>query len=188
MLIAGVDEVGRGPLAGPVVTAAVILKTSIPGLTDSKLLSPLKRAKLAVTIQQEALAYAYGWASLEEIESLNIHYATLLAMERAVLALSVTPGQILVDGRFALNITIPSHAIVKGDKDIPEISAASILAKVKRDTEMSQWDLEYPGYGFAQHKGYGTAQHLKALASLGPCPIHRKGYAPIAKFYKDITK
>ncbi len=180
ILIAGVDEVGRGPLAGAVVTAAVILKNPIAGLDDSKKLSPAKRKKLSIQIKEEALAYAYGRAEVEEIDSLNIHHATLLAMKRAVEALPIQPHQALIDGIHLPQLTIPCKAIIQGDSLIPAISAASILAKVLRDEEMEQMDLIYPGYGFASHKGYPTVAHRKALIELGPCPIHRRSYAPVA--------
>lgn len=177
--IAGVDEVGRGPLAGPVVTAAVILNKPIPGVTDSKKLTPLKREKLAEQIKKEALCFAYGRAEVEEIDQLNIHHATLLAMKRAVEALSITPMKVLVDGSHKPSIAIPSEAIVKGDLLIAEIGAASILAKVARDAEMDALDRLYPGYGFAVHKGYPTLMHRNALVALGPCAIHRRSYAPV---------
>lgn len=179
LLIAGVDEAGRGPLAGPVVTAAVILKHPIEGLADSKKLSPKIRKKLSLEIQNHALAFAYGRAEVEEIDSLNIHHATLLAMKRAILALPITPQKVLIDGVFTPDIIIPCAAIIDGDNRIPEISAASILAKVIRDEEMEALDKLYPGYGFAAHKGYGTAAHKAALIQLGPCPIHRRSYAPV---------
>lgn len=174
--VAGVDEVGRGPLAGPVVTAAVILKEPIIGVTDSKKLTPLKREKLVIQIQDQAIAFAYGRAEVEEIERLNIHHATLLAMQRAILALPIKPDYIVVDGLFMPSVEIPGEAVVKGDSLRHEIGAASILAKVARDQEMVNYDKMYPGYGFAQHKGYGTAQHRAALLELGPCVIHRKSF------------
>lgn len=180
IIVAGVDEVGRGPLAGPVVTAAVILKHPIAGLADSKKLSPKKRKELSLIIQEQALAFAYGRAEVEEIDSINIHHATLLAMKRAVEALAIKPDSVLVDGVFLPDLSIPCKAFVNGDSLIPEISAASILAKVLRDEEMEQLDRLYPGYGFASHKGYGTAQHKAALLKLGPSIIHRKSYAPVA--------
>ncbi len=179
ILVAGVDEVGRGPLAGAVVTAAVILKTPIPGLADSKKLTPIKRKTLSVQILNEALAYAYGRAEVEEINELNIHHATLLAMKRAVESLGIQPEEVLIDGLFTPKLTIPCRAIVNGDGLIPQISAASIIAKVLRDEEMEAMDSLYPGYGFASHKGYCTAAHLEALNRLGPCKLHRKHYAPV---------
>jgi ribonuclease HII len=176
---AGVDEVGRGPLAGAVVAAAVILKHPIPGLADSKTLSEKKRKALSERIKEEAAAYAFGRAEVREIDELNIHHATLLAMKRAVEALPTTPTSVCVDGLFVPKLAVPCQAIVQGDGLIPEISAASILAKVLRDEEMVALDKCYPGYGFAQHKGYGTAFHRQALARLGPCPIHRRSFAPV---------
>lgn len=180
MLIAGVDEVGRGPLAGAVVTAAVILKQPIEGLADSKKLSAKKRELLSLQIKDHALAYAYGRAEVDEIDILNIHQATLLAMQRAVEALPIMPDQVLVDGLHLPKLNIPCKAIVQGDSLIPEISAASILAKVFRDAEMQELDLIYPGYGFAVHKGYATVAHREALLRLGPCKIHRISYEPVA--------
>ncbi|MFO8904618.1 ribonuclease HII [Legionella pneumophila serogroup 1] len=180
ILMAGVDEVGRGPLAGAVVTAAVILKKPIDGLTDSKKLSPKQRNLLAIRIKEEALAFAYGRAEVEEIDQLNIHHATLLAMRRAVEALPIQPDNVVVDGAFTPQLNIPCKAIVQGDSLIPEISAASILAKVLRDEEMVALDKIYPGYGFAEHKGYATPVHKEALMRLGPCKIHRRSYSPVA--------
>lgn len=180
ILMAGVDEVGRGPLAGAVVTAAVILKKPIDGLTDSKKLSPKQRNLLAIRIKEEALAFAYGRAEVEEIDQLNIHHATLLAMRRAVEALPIQPDNVVVDGAFTPQLSIPCKAIVQGDSLIPEISAASILAKVLRDEEMVALDKIYPGYGFAEHKGYATPVHKEALMRLGPCKIHRRSYSPVA--------
>ncbi|MFG0159683.1 ribonuclease HII [Legionella pneumophila] len=180
ILMAGVDEVGRGPLAGAVVTAAVILKKPIDGLTDSKKLSPKQRNLLAIRIKEEALAFGYGRAEVEEIDQLNIHHATLLAMRRAVEALPIQPDNVLVDGAFTPQLNIPCKAIVQGDSLIPEISAASILAKVLRDEEMVALDKIYPGYGFAEHKGYATPVHKEALMRLGPCKIHRRSYSPVA--------
>lgn len=180
MLVAGVDEVGRGPLAGPVVTAAVILAAPINGVTDSKLLSPLKRRQLAIQIREQAICYAYGRAEVEEIDKLNIHHATLLAMKRAIEALPLCPEKIFIDGLYTPQVVFPCQAIVKGDSLIPAIGAASILAKVLRDEEMEKMDELYPGYGFALHKGYPTAMHRAALKALGPCLIHRRSYAPVA--------
>ncbi|CZG63541.1 TPA: ribonuclease HII [Legionella pneumophila] len=180
ILMAGVDEVGRGPLAGAVVTAAVILKKPIDGLTDSKKLSPKQRNLLAIRIKEEALAFAYGRAEVEEIDQLNIHHATLLAMRRAVEALPIQPDNVVVDGAFTPQLNVPCKAIVQGDSLIPEISAASILAKVLRDEEMVALDKIYPGYGFAEHKGYATPVHKEALMRLGPCKIHRRSYSPVA--------
>lgn len=179
MLIAGVDEVGRGPLAGPVIAAAVILQMPIQGVADSKKLTPLKRKRLETIIQTEALCFAYGRAEVDEIDHLNIHHATLLAMKRAIENLSIIPDLIRIDGLHAPKVNIPCETIVSGDALHAEISAASILAKVYRDEEMVQMEETYPGYGFAQHKGYGTALHLKQLQALGPCRIHRQSYAPV---------
>ena len=178
--IAGVDEVGRGPLAGPVVTAAVILKEPIEGLTDSKKLSASKRERLVIEIQEKALCYAYGRAEYYEIDELNIHQATLLAMKRAIEALPILPGKVWIDGLYIPKVSVPCEAIVRGDSLIPAISAASILAKVMRDKEMDDMELIYPGYGFSKHKGYPTATHRAALQQLGPCEIHRRSYAPVA--------
>ena len=178
--IAGVDEVGRGPLAGPVITAAVILYEPIDGVKDSKKLSPLKRKQLAKEIRERALCYAYGRAEVHEIDTLNIHHATLLAMKRAIEALSLSPKQVMVDGLYTPNVAMPCQAIVGGDGLVLEIGAASILAKVLRDEEMEAMDERYPGYGFALHKGYPTAMHRAALIDLGPCDIHRRSYAPVA--------
>ena len=186
--IAGVDEVGRGPLAGPVVTAAVILSEPIDGVTDSKKLTPLKRKKLAALIQERAICYAYGRAEVDEILQYNIHHATLLAMKRAVLALPIVPHRVLVDGLYTPDLPMSCEAVVNGDGLIPEIAAASILAKVLRDEEMERMDLLYPGYGFASHKGYPTATHRTALQALGPCEIHRRGYAPVANLLNMIKQ
>lgn len=177
--IAGVDEVGRGPLAGPVVTAAVILKKPITGAKDSKLLTPLKRKELALIIQNEAHCFAYGRAEVEEIDQFNIHHATLLAMKRAIEALSIQPDEVLVDGLFVPKVSMPCFALVKGDNLENAIACASILAKVCRDEEMEKMDTLYPGYGFASHKGYATPLHRQALKEMGPCPIHRMSYAPV---------
>ncbi|MDA9272012.1 ribonuclease HII [bacterium] len=177
--LAGVDEVGRGPLAGPVVTAAVILKEPIDGITDSKKLTPLKRARLAIEIRERALCYAFGRAEVEEIDTLNIHHATLLAMKRAIEALPIPPSEVWVDGLYTPQVIMPCKAIVKGDSLVLAIGAASILAKVLRDEEMERMDELYPGYGFALHKGYPTSTHRIALQRLGPCAIHRRSYAPV---------
>lgn len=181
--IAGIDEVGRGPLAGPVVAAAVILDphNSIIGLTDSKKISAKRRELLAVEIRQKSLAWALGRAEVEEIDQLNIHHATLLAMQRAVAALKMQPTHAKVDGTFCPDIPCSAEAIVKGDLTVAEISAASIIAKVARDAEMSEWHLIYPQYGFDRHSGYPTKQHLQALNQHGVTPIHRRSYAPVKK-------
>lgn len=180
-LIAGVDEVGRGPLAGAVVAAAVILDPSKPihGLTDSKKLTPRQRERLAIEIQASALAFAFGRAEVAEIDQFNILQASLLAMQRAVSALTITPQLILVDGNCLPTLTIPARAIVGGDLTEPCISAASIIAKVMRDAEMSQLDQQYPGYGWADNKGYPTAAHRLALRHLGVTPWHRRSFAPV---------
>ena len=182
ILVAGVDEAGRGPLAGPVVAAAVILDPSRPivGLADSKKLSAARREQLAIEIRAKALAWALGRAEVAEIDRVNILQATLLAMQRAVTALDIAPGQALVDGNRCPPLACPCRAIVKGDATVPAISAASILAKVARDAELRQLHERYPDYGFARHKGYPTAVHLEALRRLGPCPEHRRSYAPVA--------
>ncbi|MCU0807838.1 MAG: ribonuclease HII [Candidatus Contendobacter sp.] len=182
ILIAGVDEAGRGPLAGPVVAAAVILDPDQPiaGLADSKKLSPIRREQLAVEIRAKSLAWALGRAEVAEIDRLNILQASLLAMQRAVTALSIVPEQALVDGNRCPRLACPCQAIVKGDATVPAISAASILAKVARDAELRELHERYPRYGFARHKGYPTAAHLDALHRFGPCPEHRRSFAPVA--------
>ncbi|CDH43168.1 ribonuclease HII [Candidatus Contendibacter odensensis] len=181
-LIAGVDEVGRGPLAGPVVAAAVILDPArlIAGLADSKILSPARREHLAAEIRIKALAWALGRAEVDEIDRINILQASLLAMQRAVMALSIAPERVLVDGNRCPALTCPCEAIIKGDATVPAISAASILAKVARDAELCQLHEQYPDYGFARHKGYPTAVHREALRRYGPCPEHRRSFAPVA--------
>jgi ribonuclease HII len=182
-LIAGVDEAGRGPLAGPVVAAAVILDDLHPikGLADSKKLTALKRERLFDEIRAKALACCIAEASVEEIDRLNILQATLLAMRRAVLGLRLKPKMVLVDGNRLPKLDIPAEAIVKGDALVPAISAASILAKVHRDRWCVQVDEQYPQYGFAGHKGYGTAVHMAALREHGACIHHRRSFAPVAK-------
>lgn len=179
MLISGVDEVGRGPLAGPVIAAAVILQNDIEGVTDSKKLSAKKRIQLVEVIQEQALAYAYGRAEPHEIDEINIHNASLLAMQRAIEGLSVRPDKVLVDGIHKPKILIECEAIVKGDSLVNSIGAASILAKVMRDLEMQEMDEIYPGYHFGQHKGYPTKLHKEALLDLGPSAIHRLSFAPV---------
>ncbi len=182
-LIAGVDEVGRGPLIGNVVTAAVILDPANPidGLTDSKKLSEKKREQLFPLIQERALAWSIAWATPAEIDELNILHATMLAMQRAVNQLSVTPEFALIDGnRCPPGLPCPAEAIVKGDLKEPAISAASILAKVYRDREMLALDLRHPDYGFAKHKGYPTALHMEKLRQHGPLPEHRRSFRPVA--------
>ncbi|MBG3115688.1 ribonuclease HII [Proteus mirabilis] len=182
-LIAGVDEVGRGPLVGAVVTAAVILDQANPiqGLMDSKKLTEKKRNALYDEIKEKALCWAIGRAEPEEIDKLNILWATMKAMERAVAGLSITPDMVLVDGNRCPNLPMASQAVIKGDSLVQEISAASILAKVTRDREMEQLDKLYPDYGFAKHKGYPTAFHMEKLASLGATPYHRKSFAPVKR-------
>ena len=182
-LVCGVDEAGRGPLAGAVYAAAVVLDpaASIDGLRDSKQLSERKREQLAVLIRRHALAWHVATASVEEIDRLNIHHATLLAMARAVRGLSLMPNEMLVDGLYCPDMDIPARAIVKGDATIAEISAASILAKTARDEEMRVLDSRFPEYGFARHKGYPTKQHIEALQLYGVSEVHRRSYAPVAK-------
>ena len=181
-IVAGVDEVGRGPLAGDVVAAAVILGDSSPaGLTDSKALSPRQRERLAETIRSEAVSWSLGRATVAEIDELNILQASLLAMWRAVEGLSVQPSLVLVDGNHLPRWSYEARAIVKGDLIEPAISAASIVAKVTRDSEMVILDDQYPGYGFATHKGYPTKAHLAALAALGVSPVHRRSFAPVKR-------
>lgn len=182
-LIAGVDEVGRGPLVGAVVTAAVILDPNNPieGLADSKKLSEKRRIALAEEIKQKALSWSLGRAEPEEIDQLNILHATMLAMERAVAGLHIQPDFVLVDGNRIPKFSIPVQAVVKGDSLVAEISAASIIAKVTRDQEMAELDKIYPEYGFAKHKGYPTKLHFEKLAELGVTPYHRKSFAPVAR-------
>lgn len=182
LLIAGVDEVGRGPLAGPVIAAAVILDPARPiaGLADSKKLSPACRERLALDIRANALAWALGRAEVAEIDRLNIFQAALLAMRRAVEALPMTPDRVLVDGKHCPPLACSCTAIVKGDATVPAISAASILAKVTRDAELRELHDRYPRYDFARHKGYPTAVHREALRRYGPCPEHRRSFAPVA--------
>jgi len=184
---AGVDEAGRGPLAGPVVAAAVVLSASYPidGLADSKTLSALQRETLAVQIRAHSTAWALGMASVEEIDRLNILQATLLAMQRAVQGLAMTPDLVLVDGNHAPRLSCPVRTVVRGDSLIKSISAASILAKVARDAILQDLDDEYPGYGFAVHKGYPTAAHRRALESLGPSPVHRRSFAPVRRLLEN---
>lgn len=183
---AGVDEAGRGPLAGPVVAAAVILHPDRPiqGLADSKVLTAAARARLAATIRRDALCFGVGWADAAEIDALNILQATFLAMRRAVLAMPIGPQRLLVDGNRlpcleGLGARLTARAIVGGDVTEPAISAASILAKTVRDRYMDEMDRVYPEYAFARHKGYATPTHRRALESLGPCPLHRRSFAPV---------
>ena len=190
ILIAGVDEAGRGPLAGPVTAAAVILDPARPiaGLADSKKLSPARRERLAEEIRAKSLAWALGRADIAEIDRLNILQAALLAMQRAVAALSVAPDKVLVDGNRCPKLVCPCAAIVKGDASVPAISAASILAKVARDAELRELHDRYPQYDFTRHKGYPTAAHLDALRRHGPCPEHRRSFAPVAALLQTVTE
>ena len=180
-LICGVDEAGRGPLAGPVYAACVVLNPQIRihGLADSKQLSAARREQLALQIKSCALAWAIASASVEEIDRLNILQASLLAMKRAVENLSLEPAEVLIDGLYCPQLKFPARAIVRGDCKIPEIMAASILAKTARDSEMLALHLRFPQYGFDRHKGYPTLQHLAALQSHGVCAIHRRSFAPV---------
>lgn len=182
-LVAGVDEAGRGPLAGPVMAAAVILDdlNPIDGLADSKKLTALQREALFGEIHAKALCFAVASATVQEIDTLNILQATLLAMRRAVEGLRLQPKLVLVDGNRLPILPMRAEAIVKGDALVPAISAASILAKVTRDHWCDQAHASFPGYGFAQHKGYGTAQHLAALRGLGPCELHRTTFRPVTE-------
>lgn len=184
----GVDEAGRGPLAGPVVVAAVILDVSRPvaGLADSKRLTGQRREALDAEIREYAVAWAFGRAEPEEIDRINILQATLRAMERAVSALGVKPGQVLVDGNRLPRLSLPARAVVGGDGMVPCISAASILAKVARDAEMCRMAERYPGYGFERHKGYPTVAHLQAMERLGVTEIHRRSFAPVRKILERI--
>ena len=180
-LVAGVDEVGRGPLCGAVVTAAVILDPAKPiaGLNDSKKLTEARREALFDEIKEKALAWCIARAEVEEIDQLNILQATMLAMQRAVAGLTVTPKLVLIDGNRCPKLPMPSAPVVGGDAKVPAIAAASILAKVSRDREMQALDMQYPGYGLAGHKGYPTPAHLEALKRLGPTPIYRRSFAPV---------
>lgn len=182
-LIAGVDEVGRGPLVGAVVTAAVILDPNNPikGLMDSKKLSEKKRLALAEEIKTKALSWSLGRAEPAEIDELNILHATMLAMQRAVNGLHIQPDFILVDGNRSPQFLVPTQAVVKGDSLVAEISAASIIAKVARDSEMNELDKQFPQYGFAKHKGYPTKLHFEKLIEFGATPYHRKSFAPVKK-------
>lgn len=182
-LVAGVDEAGRGPLAGPVVAAAVILDARAPiqGLADSKQLSPRRREQLFDEIRAKALCCSVAQASVEEIDRLNILQATMLAMQRAVKGLRLKPNKVLVDGNRLPLLNVLAEAVVSGDALVPAISAASILAKVTRDRMLDELHALHPGYGFDRHKGYGTAQHMRALQTLGPLAVHRRSFAPVAR-------
>ena len=191
--MAGIDEAGRGPLAGPVVAAAVILRPGrrIEGVADSKTLSPAERAALSVMIRRDALCFGIGWADRAEIDALNILQATFLAMRRALLAMTLTPDHVLVDGNKlpelgGLGKTLTARAIVGGDATIPAISAASILAKTARDNYMNHMDTIYPAYSFATHKGYCTPKHQRLLELHGPCPLHRRSFAPVRQSFKAV--
>jgi ribonuclease HII len=188
VLIAGIDEAGRGPLAGPVVAAAVILDPSrrVRGLRDSKVMTPERREEVAVDIRAKAIAWAVAASDVGEIDAMNILRATLLAMRRAVDALSIRPAEALVDGDHCPDLSCRAYAIIKGDRDVPAISAASIIAKTTRDAMLVTLDREYPMYGFARHKGYGTPEHLAALDMHGPCPHHRKSFAPVLQASFDF--
>ena len=190
LLLAGVDEVGRGPLMGDVVTAAVILDPARPieGLADSKKLTEKRREALFSEIKEKALCWAIARATPAEIDSINILQASLLAMKRAVEQLSTQPEYVLVDGNRLPRWHYRSEAVVKGDSRVAAISAASILAKVRRDSEMLLLDEQYPGYGFADHKGYPTAKHLAALQQLGVTPLHRRSYAPVARIISAMSE
>lgn len=181
LIVCGVDEAGRGPLAGPVCAAAVILDPRRPvrGLDDSKRLAAAVRSELAASIRSRALAWAVGWASVAEIDGLNILRASLLAMKRAVERLSVEPQRVLVDGLHCPQLGVPAEAIVGGDARVQAISAASILAKVERDGEMTRLHARFPQYGFDRHKGYGTREHVAALRRHGPCALHRASFEPV---------
>lgn len=182
MLIAGVDEAGRGPLAGPVLAAAVILNPQKPiqGLRDSKLLTPKQRSALYIEITEKCVAFSVGQASVSEIDALNILQASLLAMRRAVMQLALTPKRVLVDGNQDPQLPYPTILIVRGDVLEPVISAASIVAKVTRDKIMLDLDTQYPCYGFAAHKGYGTLRHLEALRQYGVSDCHRRSFEPVS--------
>lgn len=188
-IIAGVDEVGRGPLAGPVLAAAVILdgRKPIEGLRDSKKLTDKKREALSMLIKQQAKCWALGFASVPEIDSLNILNASLLAMKRAVENLTIVPKMVYVDGNRCPNLLMKSEAIIGGDDLIAEISAASIIAKVARDKLMRYFEKSYPDYGYSQHKGYPTKLHLNALQTHGVTPLHRKSFAPVRALLLEVV-
>ena len=181
--VAGVDEAGRGPLAGPVVAAAVVFVDgeTIPGVGDSKRLAASRRTRLSSEIRRVAIDWAIGAATAREVDQLNIHNASLLAMRRAVLGLRERVDYAYIDGKFFPNISIPGESVIRGDQSIPVVSAASILAKVSRDRQMAWLDRSYPQYGFSQHKGYPTSLHRSVLETLGPTPEHRMSYAWVGK-------
>jgi ribonuclease HII len=186
-LIAGVDEVGRGPLAGPVVAAAVILDPANPieGLADSKAMTAKRREALNIEIRQKALCWAIARAEVDEIDELNILHASMLAMQRAVELLAIQPEHAQIDGNRCPSLRCSAEAIVKGDQSVPCISAASIIAKVERDREMIELEMVYPGYGFASHKGYPTRAHMQALAEHGVTPVHRYSFGPVARLMEQ---
>ena len=188
LLVCGVDEAGRGPLAGPVYAAAVILDPArrVNGLADSKILTAERREVLAARIKERAVAWAVAWASVEEIDRCNIFRASLLAMRRAVEALAVAPEEAWIDGQHCPELPCRARAIVDGDARHKMISAASILAKTERDAEMTRLHQRFPEYGFDRHKGYATAEHLDRLGRLGPCEIHRRSFYPVGVFQKDL--
>ena len=190
LLVCGLDEAGRGPLAGPVFAACVILREDdrIEGLADSKVLSHKRREELAFQIRNRAADWAVASASVEEIDRINILRASLLAMRRAVEQLVIEPHEVLVDGLHCPDVRFPVRAIVDGDALVAEISAASILAKTARDALMVELHELYPDYGFARHKGYGTRQHFEALRRFGVCPIHRRSFAPVRSLWVDLAK
>ncbi|HEY2145316.1 MAG TPA: ribonuclease HII [Steroidobacteraceae bacterium] len=192
--IAGIDEAGRGPLAGPVVAAAVILRPRRPieGVADSKTLSPKERSSLSVLIRAEALCFGIGWADTQEVDALNILQATFLAMRRALLQMTLTPDHVLIDGNRLPNLgglgkVLTARAIIGGDATEPAISAASILAKTARDSYMNHMDTIYPEYSFASHKGYATADHQRLLTLHGPCPLHRRSFEPVRLAERSAT-
>ena len=179
-LVCGVDEAGRGPLAGPVVVGAVMLgPVRIRGLRDSKKLGARRREELAEEIREECMCWSLGVSAAAEVDEFNIRRATMFAMQRAVDGIVICPDLVLVDGDFTPDLPYPARAVVGGDGKVAEIMAASILAKAARDALMVELDGKYPGYGFARHKGYGVPEHLRALSELGPCPAHRRSFAPV---------
>jgi len=189
--IAGIDEAGRGPLAGPVVAAAVILKKPLPvnsGIRDSKTLGPARRELLASWIFNHSAAVGVGISWHDEVDAINIHHASLRAMERAVARLKVSPDFLLIDGKFPIKSTTPQKAVVHGDSLSLSIAAASIIAKTSRDRIMLSYDTQFPEYGFARHKGYGTKAHMEAIAKHGPCPLHRLTFRPLSFGKRKLGK